>query len=211
MTSHCQISQNIIIPPWICPRVRPTLLLLRLLHRLLLRFVGSRVVLQQFFLLLVAFWNLGKMTLHDTLAHTFTSAKQSMWFQGWVWLMIIAADDFKNLFHNSCFPDPLVPVLVPSLRLKLYFEYLMLSMINSMKKYLIMNKVGIVSAFLLGFQDLGLVQQRPVVTQNLEDLCDNQLFFIIFSIASPSHLLWTWAAFWKEIWLWVYLKYIWLN
>ena len=134
MTSHCQISQNMIIPPWICPRVRPTLLLLRLLHRLLLRFVGSRVVLQQFFLLLVAFWNLGKMTLQDALAHTFTSAKQSMWFQGWVWLMIIAADDFKNLFHNSCFPDPLVPVLVPSLQLKLYFEYLTLSMINSMKK-----------------------------------------------------------------------------
>ena len=57
----------------------------------------------------------------------------------------------------------------------------MLSMINSMKKYLIMNKVGIVSAFLLGFQDLGLVQQWPVVTQNLEDLCDNQLFFASYS------------------------------
>ena len=164
MTSHCQISQNIIIPPWICPRVRPTLLLLRLLHRLLLRFVGSRVVLQQFFLLLVAFWNLKKLH-YKTLWHT-PSLLQSnpCGSRGWVWLMIIAADDFKNLFHNSCFPDPLVPVLVPSLRLKLYFEYLMLSMINSMKKYLIMNKVGIVSAFLLGFQDLGLVQQWPVVT-----------------------------------------------
>ena len=46
------------ISPRVCPRIRSTLLLLCLLDRLLLSFVRSRVVLQQFLLLLVTFWHL---------------------------------------------------------------------------------------------------------------------------------------------------------